>query len=227
MRLSIIFSFLMMTTVSLFGQHTRQVDVPPFKRVAVSSDIDLFLTPSSHNALEIRGESSVISKVECRVEGDQLNIFLVGTFRWVKNRKVEVYLNYKELEYIAASAGSDVRCDSVMRTHSLEIRGQSGSDIAVNVDVKRLKVTLSSGSDALLKGEADELIVTASSGSSLRAYKLQSRRAVVTTSSGSDANINVTSEVIINASSGSDVRYKGSPAIKEITSSGGSDVFRQ
>jgi hypothetical protein len=211
---------------SLTAQHTRRVDIPPFKKVSVSSDIDLFLKPSSKNDLTIKGEKSVISKIECKVTGDHLEIFMAGTFSWLRNSKAEVYLAFSELEYVAASAGSDVRCDSTINVNQMEIKAQSGSDVYMSLDAKIVKVTLSSGADVTLRGKADELKVNASSGSDLKAQNMKARKVVVDLSSGSDAIIYATEEMIINASGGSDVHYKGSPAVKEINCSGASDVRR-
>ena len=213
-----------MPSVGLFSQDVRHVDIPPFKKVSVTSGIDLFLSPASKVGLTIKGEKNMISKVQCEVDGDHLTISMQGTFSWFSNKTVQVYLDYTELDFLAASAGSDVRSESVLTAPMLEVKGTSGSDVYLMLDVQMLKVSLSSGSDGKFKGRADELKVNVSSGSDLEAFDLKARKAVVDASSGADADVFVTSELKANASGGSDIRYKGSPAVKDVNSSGGGDV---
>lgn len=225
-NLHLLFFFLLfgMSSVTLFSQDVRQVDIPPFKKVSVSSGIDLFLSSASKVGLTIKGEKGVISRVQCKVVGDHLTISMQGSFNWMSNKSVEVYLDYTELDYLSASAGSDVRSESVLSTPMLEVKGSSGSDVYLMLDVQVLKVSLSSGADGQFKGQADELKANISSGSDLKAFELKVRKASVEASGGADADVFVTGEIYARASGGSDIRYKGSPAIKDVSSSGGGDV---
>ncbi len=216
--------FACIPAVDLLSQDVRHVDIPPFKKVSVSSGIDLFLSPASKVGLTIKGEKNLISKVHCEVVGDHLTISMQGTFSWFSNKAIEVYLDYTELDFLLASAGSDVRSESVLTAPMLEVKGSSGSDIYLMLDVQMLKVSLSSGSDGKFKGRADELKANISSGSDLEAFDLKVRKATIDASGGADAEVFVTAELKANASGGSDIQYKGSPVIKDVNSSGGGDV---
>lgn len=221
------FIFLILSSawfVCSWAQDVRTVDIPPFKRVSVTSGIDLFLTPASKVGMTIRGEKHLISRVHCQMEGDHLTISMSGNFNWFSNKTIQVYLNYTEIDYLAASAGSDVRSDVLLSAPSLEVKGQSGADVFLLLDAQKLKVTLTSGSDARFKGSADELIANVTSGSELAAFDLKARKVTVDASGGADADVFATSELRANSTGGSDIRYKGSPAVKEVTSSGGGDV---
>jgi hypothetical protein len=67
----------------------------------------------------------------------------------------------------------------------------------------------------------------ASSGSDIKAQKLESKICKVRVSSGSDATVTVSDELYARASSGGDVRYYGSPVVKDIDESSGGDVVQK
>ena len=213
-----------MSNAALKAQDIRHADIPPFKKVSVTSGIDLFLAPATKVGMTIKGEKNLISRVHYEVVGDHLTISMSVTFNWVKNKTIQVYLDYTEIEYLSATAGSDVRSESVLTAPTLEVKSQSGADVFLMLEVHKLKISLSSGADGKFKGTADELTGNVASGSNLNAAELKVRKATIDTSGGADASVFVTSELRANATSGSDIHFKGSPVIKDVKSSGGGDV---
>lgn len=207
------------------SQSEMRIDVPPFKKVSVTSGIDLFLNHSSSVGLVVKGEQRVIKRVVCRVEGDHLFISLVGTITWSRSRSVEVYLDFTELDQITATSGSDVRCESVIKSPILDVRGKSGSDIYLPIEVKSLKMIMSSGCNISLVGQADHVKASIASGSNLKAHKLLTRKMIIDVSGGGDAYVFATHELHADASGGSTIRYKGNPVIKNIKSSSGGEVL--
>ena len=64
-------------------------------------------------------------------------------------------------------------------------------------------------------------------GGDIKAYELVAQKANVKITGGSEANINVSEELEIEASGGGDVYYIGSPVIKSVHVSGGSELHRK
>jgi hypothetical protein len=95
------------------------------------------------------------------------------------------------------------------------------------MEANEVGLRVSSGSDASLTGSARRLSAKASSGSDINAYDFEVENAVLELSSGSDVKAWVTGSLEVDASSGSDVYYKGDPKLLNIDTSGGSDVNKR
>jgi hypothetical protein len=75
-----------------------------------------------------------------------------------------------------------------------------------------------------IKGSCKVLTAAASSGADLDLEELIAESVTVAVSSGADAHVHATTQLIATASSGADVSYSGNPAIKEITTSSGAGI---
>ncbi len=207
------------------SRQTRQFS--GFHGISVSSGIDLYLSQKSAEEVVVEAESDELDKIVTTVEGGILKIFLKEK-SWfninVGNNPHKVYVSFKTLDMLDASAGSDVVSQSLLKFEKLDLGASSGSDIKLELEALVMKVESSSGSDVLLKGSAAVMHASASSGSDINAGELQTRKCAANVSSGSDIRINVSEELDATASSGGDITYYGNPARKNINESSGGDV---
>ena len=198
-----------------------------FHGVSVTSGIDLYLTQKGSEEVVVEANSEDIDKIITEVEGGILKIYVKENswfnFDW-KNRPRKVYVSFKDLDKIDASAGSDVISENKFKLDQLKVDSSSGSDVKLELDAKDVRVGSSSGSDISLKGTAVSLQADASSGSDIDAGELQTKNCDASASSGSDVKVNVTEKLNASASSGADVYYSGNPKTKDINESSGGDV---
>jgi len=207
------------------GRQTRHIT--GFHGISVSSGIDLYLTQKAVEEVAVEADSEDLAKIKTEVEGGILKIYIKENswFSWSFNsRPRKVYVSFKTLDKLEASAGSDVVSEGRMKLDKLNLDASSGSDINLELEVIDLSVGSSSGSDISLKGTATNLQADASSGSDIDASDLQSKNCDASVSSGSDIEINVTEKLDANASSGGDISYSGNPKTKDINESSGGDV---
>ncbi len=206
-------------------RQTRQIT--GFHGVSVTSGIDLYLTQKNVEEVAVEAESEDISKIITEVEGGVLKIY-VKEKSWLnmnwKSKPRKVYVSFKTLDKIDASAGSDVVSEGRLKLNDLKIDASSGSDVRLELEANGLNVGSSSGSDISLKGNTNNLQVDASSGSDIDASELQSKNCNASVSSGSDIKVNVTEKLDASASSGGDISYTGNPKTKDINESSGGDV---
>lgn len=95
---------------------------------------------------------------------------------------------------------------------ALEIDASSGSDMEIDADeLDLLSLYLSSGSDVELHGSGKELKINSSSGSDLDAFDFVAVNVRINATSASDADVTVMGNLDVNASSASQVSYKGKP----------------
>ena len=210
------------------GRQTRQIT--GFHGISVSSGIDLYLTQKTVEEVAVEAESEDLDKIKTEVEGGILKIYLKEKSWFNMNfnsRPRKVYVSFKTLDKLEASAGSDVVSEGRLKLDKLNLDASSGSDVKLELDVTNLSVGSSSGSDISLKGTATDLQANASSGSDIDASDLQSKNCNASTSSGSDIKLNVTEKLDASASSGGDIYYSGNPKIKDINKSSGGDVHNR
>jgi len=210
---------------SIDGRQVRQLS--GFHGISVSSGIDLILTQKNVEEVAVEAESEDLDKIITKVEDGILKIYMKDKswFGASWNKKSQkVFVSFKSLDKLHASAGSDVSSQSVLKFDKLDLEVSSGSDVKFELEANELRVESSSGSDVSLNGKAAVAEVSASSGSDISAGDLETKKCTASVSSGSDINIKVTEELNANASSGGDISYSGNPKVKNIRKSSGGDV---
>jgi hypothetical protein len=207
------------------NRQTRQVH--GFHGVSVSSGIDLYLTQKNAEEVVVEADSDDLDKIITQVEGGILKIYIKEkswfNMDWNKDPR-KVYVSFKILDKLDASAGSDVFGQGILKLDKLDLDASNGSDVKLELEANELSAESSSGSDISLKGKANVMQTNASSGSDIDASELETKKCTASVSSGSDIKVNVTESLDANASSGGDIIYSGNPKTKDINESSGGDV---
>ena len=194
-----------------------------FSRVKVSSGIDLFIKQGSKVSLTVEADENLHDYIITEVDGDQLKIYVDGNIWRAKARKV--YLTVTNIDDLRATSGSDVVSEGVIKSKDLRLSTSSGADMNVEIDAENVSTSSSSGSDLRVKGRSTNHESKATSGSSINAYGLESKNVTASVSSGADIGVFATESIDARASSGGDIRYKGSPERVNKKSSSGGGVY--
>lgn len=230
---------LIICSLSLFAQDKTVINdknaaprnVKGFHAIKVSDGIDLYLSYGDEAAAVSASEIKYRDKIKTEVENGVLKIWydnnLANHLIFTNKRNLKVYVSYKDLDRIIASAGSDVLVDGIIKSNLLSLKLSSGSDFKGNVDVNELTVDQSSGSDIRIGGKTNTVSIEASSGSDFNGYNLIADVCTAKGTSGSDITITVNKELNAKASSGSDIHYKGNASLINITKSSGGSVSKR
>lgn len=213
-----VFTALSANSLIIKAQENKDVAITNFTEVSVSSGIDLYLTQSNSENIRVNAHAELLKNVIVEKQGNNLNIRYKDNVSWgrlFKGQSIKVYINYKTLQAISASGGSDVYTQNTLKTDKLAIRASGGSDIDLNVVAGDIQIQTSGGSDVSIKGSATNMEAHSSGGSDIDALAFVVENARVSASGGSDANIHVTKALDASASGGSDVNYKGNAAVKK------------
>jgi hypothetical protein len=214
-------------TFSLTAQENKNIGITNFSSVSVANGIDLYLTQSTSENIKLTGDPDLIKNVIVTKEGSTLKIRHAnngGLGKIFKGKTVKIYVNYKSLEGIDASGGSDVFTQNTLKTEKLSINSSGGSDLKLQVVTKDIQIRVSGGSDLDLKGSASNMELNSSGGSDVKATDFVVDYAKVNVSGGSDADIHVTKGLEASATGGSDISYKGNAALKKTSSSKSGDI---
>lgn len=180
-----------------------------FNAIEVSRGLDVYLTQGDTEGIRVQADDNLQEIIIVEVENGVLNIYADENIGSAASKKVMV--NFKNVNKISTSSGSDVISTTMITANDLEIYTSSGSDVELEVDVENLICQSSSGSDIKLSGTTTTFRADASSGSDIKAAKLKAVKTKAEANSGADITVNTSKELTANANSGGDIKYYGNP----------------
>lgn len=200
-----------------------------FNAIKISGGIDVYLSQSDNIAIAVSAANENIKEgIKTIIENGTLKIFYNGDKSFKrKDRKLRAYVSFTELKKIDASGGVDVVVAGSLTGSGLEIQMSGACDFTGMVKVDALKLNLSGASDVRISGTANTVDIVSSGASDVNGYELVTNVCNANVSGASDINITVNSQLNANASGASNVYFKGTGLIKEMNSSGASNIARK
>lgn len=210
-------------------EHAQSRTVGSFHAIRVNNAIDLFLSQSDEEALAVSAiRPEFRDRIKTVVEEGVLKISYDDNGKWWKgNKKLRVYVSFKTLDRLMATGASDVVVDGTLKANNLTISMGGASDFKGTIEANSLDVTLSGASDAVVLGKVSSLKVDANGASDFKGYDLQADNCSVEASGASDIKITVNKELNARATGASGVHYKGEGVIRDLKTSGASNVSRR
>jgi len=200
-----------------------------FIAIKVSGGIDLYLSQSDKASMAVSASSENYKEnIKTVIENGTLKIYYEGDKTWKKkDRKLRVYVSFTELKKINASGASDVIVTGSLNADDLELHMSGACDFKGMVKLNTLKLNLSGASDVKISGTANKVDIVSSGASDFKGYELVTDICNLNVSGASDVNITVNKELNALASGASNVHFKGTALIREMNSSGASDISRK
>ncbi|MES2850675.1 MAG: head GIN domain-containing protein [Bacteroidota bacterium] len=200
-----------------------------FNAIKVSGGIDLYLSQYETESIAVSAsEDKYKANIKTVVENGTLNIYYESKAGWTKgNKKLKVYVAFKNLERLEAGGACDVQVAGTIKVSALSIDMSGASEFKGAVNVSTLTMQLSGASDTKISGNAGSLTVESSGASDFKGYDLITENCTAKASGASDINITVNKELNVHASGASDIFYKGTCVIKDLHTSGASTVARK
>lgn len=213
-------------TVKGNGHVTKDTrNVKSFTGVKSSAGINVYLFQGDEEKVVVETDDNLQECLITEVDGSILKCYMDCNVRHAS--KLNVYVNFKQLNKIKASSGSDVYGETTITSDFLDIDVSSAADVKVEVKAGTVNCDASSGADAVIKGKAEYFDGDASSGADIKAEDLKVKSCKASASSGADIRISVSDKIDAHASSGGDVIYYGNPEIEHVSESSGGDVRRR
>jgi hypothetical protein len=234
-----IFLILMMAVTGsvLYAQKTindanvEKRDVGSFTAIRVSSAFDVYISQGDAEVVAVSASKPEYrNHIVTKVENGVLIIRLDAEknfWKGANNVKLRAYISVKKLEMMNISGACDVNIENGLSSNELKVTLSGASSLKGKVDVKNLVVDLSGASDVTLSGNADKVSVETSGASDFKSFDLATNYCDVNASGASTVNITVNKELSAKASGASDIRYKGEGLIRDIRTSGASNITRK
>jgi hypothetical protein len=213
--------------------HAEQRNVPAFNQINVSNAFDVYLVQGNENALAVSAsDNEVKSKIETYVKNNILYIkfdqdkkFWKG---WNNNKmNLKAYISFKDLEKININGACNVIVVGAIKTNKLDIHLSGASDMKGKLDVNDLGINLSGASDMDITGTVTNAKIDVSGASEFKGFNMVTDFCNAEASGASGIRITVNKELSVHASGASDVGYKGTGMIREIKTSGASNVSKR
>ncbi|MEO6404470.1 MAG: head GIN domain-containing protein [Ferruginibacter sp.] len=200
-----------------------------FNKIKVSHAIDLYLSQADNISLAVSAsEDKYKENIKTVVENNVLKIYYEGDRKWIgKDRKVKVYVSFKNIEELEASGASDIVVAGIIKADHLKLNLSGASDFSGKVDTRNIDVETSGASDLKVSGNANVLTISSSGASDFHGYELETESCVANCSGSSDVEITVSKEISVKASGASNIYFKGSATMKDIQTSGASKVNKR
>ena len=195
--------------------------VTPFNEIEASGMLEIILV-QSETGLKIVADENLHELIETEVRGNRL---MIRTTKNIKQyKKLEVHLSSMEFAEIEVSGAVSIRSNGTIKGNDLELESSGAAEMKMSLDYDDLRCELSGASELELKGDARSVSITSSGASNLKLFDLAVRNMRLDLSGATEARINVSRELSVEASGASEIRYKGSPKITKTELSGASSI---
>lgn len=200
-----------------FSQVNR--DLGDYNKVKVFDRLNVELIASNENKIVISGDRA--NDVEVVNTNGELKLRMPLP-KLLSGNNIEIKLYYKNLEFIDASEGSVVSSEEVLKQNTIDLNAKEGSEISLELDVKKVVLRAVTGGKIELVGQASNQNSIVASGAILKADNLVTSQTNIYVSSGAEAKIFATLLVDAKAETGGNVTIFGKPKeINKTTSLGG------
>lgn len=225
-------------SVIVFGQKINDANAETreaknFNAISVSNAFDVYLSQGNDEAVAVSAsEQKYKDHIKVEVKDGVLKISYDddGKF-WKKltgNMKLKAYISFKKVNKIIASGACDIHLENKLTVDDLEIHLSGASDWKNGeITANRMSIELNGASDMTITGSATNVTIVASGASSFKSWDFAADNCQVEATGASGISFTVNKELSARASGASNIHYKGEGVIKEIKTSGASNISKK
>jgi len=228
----------MLVSTVLCAQTINDANAEPrnlsgFHVIKISNAFTVYISQGNEDAVAISASKAEYrEKIITKVENGVLIIRFDDDKKFWKGwngdkSKLKAYISVKKIDRLDVSGACDVFFEEGISSEDLTVRLSGASDLKGKIDAKKLSFDISGASDATISGNAAELSVEASGASDFKGFDMTTNYCTAEASGASSVNITVNKELNAKASGASSVRFKGEGLIRDIKTSGASNVTRK
>jgi hypothetical protein len=209
------------TAASIQGEGdmvTQERAMSDFNRIKVSNNYTVAFTQENVNSVTVTADANLMDLIITRVVNDELVIESNQRLRSQKGIRLDI--SNPELVEVTASRAARFITRNQLNLPKLILTGNAGSYMEVNGIIESLNVTQNAGAQLKLSGKGSLLEINANAGSEVNAKDFEAEKVSVSANAGSKVEINA-KELNLTATSGSNVRYIGTPLISNINLNSG------
>ncbi|RYF87098.1 MAG: DUF2807 domain-containing protein [Chitinophagaceae bacterium] len=199
---------------------TREQSVGKFRTVDVSGALNVYLKQDSQQSVRVETDENLQEYLDIH-ESD--GVLYIDTRNNVNldpsNDDIKIYVSAPEYRALHVSGASNIRGEnklSTPETFDIDLSGASGID--VDIKAPRVNAELSGASSIKLAGETKDLSIEGSGASEVKCFDLLAENTRIDVSGAFSAQVHASVQLDVEASGASEIKYKGSPSVKQSVS---------
>ncbi|MEO0525970.1 MAG: head GIN domain-containing protein [Bacteroidota bacterium] len=212
----------------------KTFDVKPFEKVIVSPHIEVTLKQGDEEVVSIEDAEVPLEKINVKVEGNTLRIYLDGAKMNTKSEKIKdgnwkgrrsIYqgkmvtatITYKTLNRLSIRGEETARCESPIEQDEFDLTIYGESKVHLNsVDLQNLTVTIYGESYLEIdKGSVGRQKYTSYGESEVNTLGMKNLSTKITAYGESDFRIKVSDRLKVTCYGEAEIRYEGDPEVNK------------
>lgn len=203
--------FFILFSATLFAQESITTKLGDFNTVKVYNGLTVELQKSDSPKIEISGSQA--KDVSVINSNGTLKIRLKFPKGFIaENIKIVLYY-VKDISVLDANEGASIISEETIKQQHLEVRTQEGAKIDLDINTKYLSVKSVSGGLIYLSGVTENQTIEATTGGFYSGYELQSKQAIVMSSSGANVEVKISELLDASVRFGGSIYYDGNPEV--------------
>jgi len=209
-------------TFSQEGKGEIETELSYFDEAEISAcDCTIELLPAEKNIVVVRSPRMLAEKIRPQILNDKLTLLYNSLVR--STDQITVTIHYTNLKSLKIGGPSKLITAEPIRGENFNLALGGGSEGAIEVINKELKVLLSNKSELKVSGEVEKQVIELRDKSVYSAFDLKSEKAIIQAENGCRAEVFAAESVEGVAKYGASILYKGNPEKIDIaTKYGGS-----
>lgn len=187
-----------------------------FRKVQISSSFEVEIEQGSEYSVVINGEKELVDNVKITQAKEMLIVSFVENKLGLSANSVKVFITMPFLTDLDLKSTSNTRING-FKEKEMNIILADRAECEANIDAQELKIVMQDRADLSLVGKGSGLRVILTDRAEIKAFDFEAERVEVTASDRSNANVFANKSISINATSRSEVAYKGKPKIVNST----------
>jgi len=222
------FLFLMIFSIKDVASQSKKIIVDDFEKIIISPHVEAILKEGSETSVTIEKSRISEDKVNIKVEGNTLRVYLDGAKLVTKSERVAygrkpiykgtmltVTITYKTLKNLSIRGEEVVKCESTIKEDELKLSIYGDSKVYFNaVILNELAVAIYGESYLEIKGGTVEKQVYRAYGESeVNALELNTSFTKITAYGESNFRVNVSDRLKVTCYGENSINYKGNAEV--------------
>ena len=190
---------------SELGQHHKTYELKDFKNIEVGSAIRIMVKKGANYSVEVYAQREEdLKDLVVKTKGNTLSAEYDDSF--INNRDhINMIVTLPEIEDLYFSGASKAKVIGFDNENKVDISLSGASKAAVDIETRELVINLSGASKLEARGKADYLHVEANGASKFEGKRLEVKKAKVSASGASKANLGKVDDLDSDTSGGSKI----------------------
>lgn len=206
---------------------TERYDIANITSINLQDNLDLYLIYSDSDFVEVQADENIQQYIDIDTYDSTISFSIVNNVTFSDDDAVKIYVYSKKINRVVGSGDADIHARDTIRATQFDLTLSGGSEFDGLMVCEDLTVEISGDSDVELAGYSTTLSLLSSGGSEFEDYSFVVDDLGANLSGGSELNITVNGTITLDASGGSEVKYKGNAEVLSATLTGGSTLEKK